>query len=65
MKITYNKDKKTVENIKKGLQKKGGHCPCKTLVNEDTLCMCREFRNQINDPDYEGYCSCMLYYKTK
>jgi len=27
--------------------------------------MCEEFRNQIKDPDFEGYCHCMLYYKEK
>ena len=24
-----------------------------------------EFRDQIADPDYEGYCHCLLYYKEK
>jgi len=27
--------------------------------------MCKEFREQIADPDFEGYCHCMLYYKEK
>jgi hypothetical protein len=27
--------------------------------------MCLEFRNQIADPGFEGYCHCMLYYKEK
>ena len=40
-------------------------CPCRTVRNEDTKCMCREFREQIKDPDFEGYCHCMLYYKEK
>ena len=26
--------------------------------------MCKEFREQIKDPNFEGYCHCMLYYKT-
>ena len=26
--------------------------------------MCREFREQIDDPNFEGYCHCMLYYKS-
>ena len=25
--------------------------------------MCREFGEQIADPEFEGYCHCMLYYK--
>ena len=24
-----------------------------------------EFREQIADPEFEGYCHCMLYYKAK
>ena len=27
--------------------------------------MCREFRDQMADPNFEGYCHCMLYYKSK
>ena len=31
---------------------------------EDTKCMCKEFRDQIKDPNFEGYCHCLLYYKS-
>ena len=44
---------------------KNGHCPCKLEISDDTLCMCAEFKEQIADPDYEGYCHCRLYYKEK
>jgi hypothetical protein len=27
--------------------------------------MCQEFRDQIADPEFEGYCHCRLYYKEK
>ncbi len=65
MQITFNEDKKLVEAIREGLKRKDGHCPCRREINEDTVCMCREFREQIADPDFEGYCHCMLYYKKK
>ena len=26
--------------------------------------MCQEFKDQIANPDFEGYCHCMLYYKS-
>ena len=65
MKIRYNEDEETVAAIKEGLIKTGGYCPCKLERSEDTKCMCREFRDQIKDPDYEGYCHCYLYYKEK
>ena len=54
-----------VAKIKLGLEKKGGYCPCRLEKSEDTKCMCKAFREQIADPDFEGFCHCMLYYKTK
>lgn len=65
MKIRYNEDKSVVEAVKAGLLKKGGYCPCVIGKSEDTKCMCKQFREQIADPDFEGYCHCMLYYKEK
>lgn len=64
MKILLNEDADVVATVKAGLQKTGGYCPCRLEKNEDTKCMCKEFRDQIKDPDYEGYCHCMLYYKS-
>ena len=63
--ITLNEDKETVRLIKEGLKAKGGYCPCRVERTEDFKCICREFREQIADPDFEGYCHCMLYYKHK
>ena len=51
--------------MKEGLKRTGGYCPCVRERSEDTKCMCREFREQVKDPDFEGYCHCMLYYKEK
>lgn len=65
MKITLNPDEKIVEVIKDGLRARGGYCPCRIEKTEDNKCMCREFREQIADPDFEGYCHCLLYYKSK
>lgn len=63
--VRLNKDKEVVAAIREGLKKKGGYCPCKREISEDTKCMCKEFRDQIADPDFEGYCHCMLFYKEK
>lgn len=65
MKIKYNPDESIVEAVKKGLEKTGGYCPCRLERSEDTKCMCTEFREQIKDPEFEGYCHCYLYYKEK
>ena len=54
-----------VKTIKEGLKAKGGYCPCRLERTEDNKCICKEFREQIADPNFEGYCHCMLYYKEK
>ncbi len=65
MKITLNPDREIVETVKKGLEAKGGYCPCRYGKAEENKCMCKEFREQIADPDFEGFCHCLLYYKSK
>lgn len=65
MKIKLNENKEVVDTVKEGLERTGGYCPCMLAKNEDTKCMCKDFREKIADPDYEGYCHCMLYYKEK
>ena len=63
-KITLNPDAEVVKTVKEGLKMKGGYCPCRLARTEDNKCMCREFREQLADPDYVGFCHCMLYYKS-
>ena len=65
MAIKFNENEEIVNTIKEGLKRTGGYCPCKLEKNEDTKCICKEFRSQINDPNFEGYCHCLLYYKSK
>ena len=65
MKITLNPDKSIVEKIQAGLKAKDGYCPCRIPKTPENKCMCKEFRDQINDPEFEGFCHCKLYYKSK
>lgn len=65
MGIRLNENAEVVNTIKEGLKMKGGYCPCRMEKSEDTRCICREFKEQMADPDFEGYCHCMLYYKYK
>ena len=65
MKIRLNENKEIGDMVKEGLKARGGYCPCRREMTEDTKCMCKEFREQIADPEFEGYCHCMLYYKEK
>lgn len=64
-KVRLNENHELVESIKKGLERTGGYCPCRIERTEENKCICQEFREQINDPNFEGYCHCMLYYKEK
>jgi len=65
MKVRFNENSEIVDMIKEGLEKTGGYCPCRRTRSEENKCICKEFREQIKDPDFEGYCHCQLYYKEK
>ncbi len=65
MAVRLNEDHKIVDIIKEGLKKKNGYCPCRLEIIEENKCICEEFKTQIADPEFEGYCHCMLYYKSK
>ena len=64
MKITVNQDEDVVKIVREGLKRTGGYCPCRLEQTEDAKCMCKEFKEQIADPNFEGFCHCMLYYKS-
>ena len=65
MKVIENPDEEIVAVIKEGLLRNGGYCPCRREKKEEYKCVCEEFKAQIKDPEFEGYCHCMLYYKSK
>lgn len=46
------------EDIAMTVKANDGHCPCKTIKDESTKCLCQEFRDQT-----EGECACGLYFK--
>ena len=64
MKIRLNENTEIVEAIKEGLKRTGGYCPCRRERTEENKCICQEFRNQMADPNFEGFCHCLLYYKS-
>ena len=65
MKITLNPDEEIVRTVKEGLERNDGYCPCRREKKEEYKCMCEEFKEQIADESFEGFCHCMLYYKSK
>ena len=61
MKIRVNPDpdmQDVVVKVRAALKENGGYCPCRVEHNEDTKCMCKEFRQQES-----GMCHCGLYVK--
>lgn len=65
MKIIKNPDEKIRTKLEEALKDKDGYCPCRLERTPENKCMCKEFRDQIADPNFEGYCHCMLFYKYK
>lgn len=61
--VRLNENEEVVKMIQAGLKERGGYCPCRIEKTEENKCMCKEFKEQIADPEFEGYCHCMLYYK--
>ena len=54
--VKENEDKEVVRMIREGFKKTGGYCPCKRQRTPENVCMCEEFKGQIADPEFEGYC---------
>lgn len=63
--VRLNEDANYVISIKRALAARGGYCPCRVQRIPDNICPCREFRMQVADPAYEGYCHCRLYWKSR
>ena len=61
--VRLNEDQEMVKIIREGLKRTGGYCPCRMERTEENKCICQEFKAQIADPNFQGYCHCMLYYK--
>ena len=53
MAVRLNTDAEVVANIREGLKKTGGYCPCRRLRTEENRCICQEFKEQIADPNFE------------
>lgn len=57
IKVTDDIELKT--EIRQRLKENDGYCPCALVQNDDTKCVCKEFREMP-----EGTCHCGLYVKT-
>ena len=64
MSVRLNENVEIVKTIREGLKARDGYCPCRLEKTDENKCICKEFREQIADPAFEGYCHCRLYYKS-
>jgi ferredoxin-thioredoxin reductase catalytic subunit len=58
--IKLNPNDEQVKEVRKALKENDGYCPCAIFKNEDTKCMCKDFRDRIAY-GIEGKCHCGLY----
>ena len=56
--IRLSENEELVKEIREQLRSNGWYFPCRVEKNEDTKCMCKEFREQDI-----GECHCGLYIK--
>lgn len=60
MQVKVSNNKELVKEIREKLKENGGYCPCRLEHTQDTKCMCKEFRDQIERKE-DGECHCGLY----
>ena len=59
-KIKGNPNKEVLNIAREALNKNNGYCPCKTIKNDDTKCMCKEFKEFYLNGGV-GVCECGMY----
>jgi ferredoxin-thioredoxin reductase catalytic subunit len=63
IKVVTNSDKNLVKEIREKIKKNDGHCACAITFDDDNMCMCKDFREQIKEGK-SGECHCGLYILT-
>ena len=51
---------RNIDNAQANVDANDGYCPCKIGHIPDNKCMCKQFRDLIQN-DYQGLCDCGLY----
>lgn len=59
LKIITNPDINKYNKISEAVKENDGYCPCLIERNEDTKCVCKDFKEQYS----EGECHCGRYIK--
>ena len=60
LKVRFNPKwtKEKIDEFRESIKKNGGHCPCQ-VQSQDTICMCKDFKDTKKDQC--GLCICELY----
>ena len=58
--VRKNPNEQIVKEVRMALKENDGYCPCAIFKNEDTKCMCKDFREQIAH-GIPGECRCGLF----
>ena len=61
LKIIKNLNEEVYVKVAKNVKDNNGFCPCSIIQDQDTKCMCKEFREKTNI----GLCHCELYEKVE
>ena len=58
-----NEEPELVAEILEQIKNNGGYCPCKVIHDQDTKCMCKEFKEILKSKEKSTYdtCACGLY----
>lgn len=59
VKIIQNPDKEIYNQVTQAVKDNDGYCPCELEKNENTKCMCKNFRGQTEP----GECHCGRFVK--
>ena len=59
--IKSNPNESAFKEISDAVRANGNYCCCAIFKNEDTMCICKEFR----DSQESGFCHCGRFYKVK
>lgn len=57
LKVSRNPDPKKYDEVTEAVKQNDGYCPCLIARNEDTKCMCKEFRDAVSEGKV-GPCRC-------
>ena len=59
LQIFKNSDEYIYDKVTRAIERNGGYCCCAVVKDEDTKCICKDFKEQKE----EGFCHCGRFYK--